>query len=119
MSMASTLSYLADRRGQTLTLTAISGGEHTVLGTVGRQTTTTMVVRAIVREVTAKMIDGVAILYGDLIVMVPAQSALTVVPKAGLVLATIDGVERVCKLVRSYRVSGTVHGYELVMRGSA
>lgn len=119
MSMESTLERLANQHGQSLTLTSVSGGEHTVLGTVTRQTTTNMAVRAVVREVSAKMADGAAVLAGDLLVMVPAQAALTVVPRAGAVRATIDGVVRVCAGVRSYRLAGTVRGYELVMRGAA
>jgi hypothetical protein len=117
--MQSTLTHLSNRFGQSVTLFSVGLGEHTVLGSVRRQTGTTMLVRAIVREVTENMISEPTILLGDVIVMVPKQAALTVVPKAGAVTATIDGVSRVCKFVRGYRLGGTVYGYEMVMRGAA
>jgi len=119
VSMESTLVDLTARWGQSITLVVTTGGTHALAGTVSGVTSTSMTVTALVRQVSAKMIDGQAILAGDLIVLVPIQAALTVVPKAGIAKTTIDSVLRICASDRTFRGGGVVAGYELVMRGAA
>lgn len=117
--MESTLVDLTARWGQAITLVVTTGGTHGVDGTVSGVTTTSMAVTALVRGVSADMIDGQAVLAGDLIVMVPIQTALTVAPKAGTTKTTIDSVMRICARDRNFRVGGVIAGYELLMRGAA
>lgn len=119
MSFSGVPASLTDRFGQDLTVTVTTGGTHSVAGTVSGATATAMNVRAIVRDATAKAIDGVSILAGDVIVTLPVQDALTVAPIAGATRATIDGVDRLCASVRLHRRSGSVIAYTLVMRGAA
>lgn len=117
------MSHLADlalRLGQDVTLAVTSAGTAALNGTVSGQTTTTMSgVRAVVETVRASMVDGVSVLRGDLLLLVPAQAALTTAPVAGMTTASGAGIDARVYDVRVLRRLGVVEGYELLARGVA
>lgn len=116
--MQTTITALADKYGVNTTLTTVGGGTHALSGTVSGATTYNMTGKAVIREVTAKMVDGASILAGDLILLV-SSTWITAAPRPGATRASIDSIIRVCTMVRSYRIAGTVYGYDIYMRGAA
>ena len=120
MSLASLLTGLAARRGETLTVTVSTGGTYNpATGAVSGATATAMSVRGVVSRGKAEMVDGTAVLPGDAVLMLPVQAALTVAPVPAHTTATIDGVLRRAVALETRRDGGAIAGYILLMRGAS
>lgn len=110
---------LAERRGQSLTVTVTSGGTFNPdTGSVSGETSTAMSVQCLPSRGKVEAVDGVVLQSGDTVLMIPVQSALTVAPVAGKTVATIDGVGRTAIAMETRRDMGVIAAYVLLMRGA-
>lgn len=118
MTTAAVLPSLVARFGEDVTLRPPQTGTYSpATGLVTGSAPVATTARAIVRNVRSSVVDGVAVLLGDLEAIFDA-AALASPPVAGGSL-TFGGVERRIVAVRSYRRAGSVIGFGAIVRGAA